>query len=191
MRGIAIVVAALGLSGAGQQVNGEEAPRYLFPPMVPREALEDPPAQQVTLEMRIVRRDLRSGKTTVLAQPHPTIRVGVCGSFLAGGEVAVLVPAGPGAVGVQFKEFGVRMDYRVAALTDVKTDLTETRQIRLEVDYSISEPREKESTKLRRKLIETIEMGRLVRHRLRRVEHGVEYLVEIRVKPADERRSSR
>src|SRR5947208_14116470 len=47
----------------------------------------------------------------LLAQPRVVTLSGRPASFLAGGEQAIPVPAGLGQVGVQFEEFGTRLNF--------------------------------------------------------------------------------
>jgi pilus assembly protein CpaC len=51
------------------------------------------------------------GVAKVLAQPRLVTKSGQPASFLDGGEQAVPVPAGLGQVGVQFEEFGTRLNF--------------------------------------------------------------------------------
>jgi Flp pilus assembly secretin CpaC len=53
----------------------------------------------------------RNNLVKVLASPTLTAVDGRPASFNAGGEIPILVPAGLGQVGVQFREFGTRLDY--------------------------------------------------------------------------------
>jgi hypothetical protein len=172
MRRIAVVVAVLGLFGAARQVSADEAPRYLVPPATPRDAVTPSPSVRVTLEFRILQRELRSGKVKLVAQRTLTHTVA-------------------SRPDLEFQFEGFCGECWVSALTEVKTDLTETRLAKLELEYAISDPNETDATKFRRKLSEVVELGRPLRHKLRRVEDGIEYLVEIRVKPPEERRPSR
>jgi len=66
----------------------------------------------------------------LLAEPTLNCESGRQGSFLAGGEQAIPVPAGLGQVGVQFEEFGVRLNYVPTVLGD--------RRIRLELEPEVS-----------------------------------------------------
>ncbi len=61
------------------------------------------------------------GKT--LAEPSLATMSGTPGSFLAGGEQAVPIPAGLGQVGVQFEEFGTRLNYLPIVLGNGKIQL--------------------------------------------------------------------
>ena len=51
------------------------------------------------------------GLVTVLAEPNLTAVSGEPASFLAGGEFPVPVPAGTGLVGIDFKNFGVSLNF--------------------------------------------------------------------------------
>ena len=57
------------------------------------------------------------GLITVLAEPNLTAVSGEPASFLAGGEFPVPVPAGTGLVGIDWKNFGVSLNF-VATVTD-------------------------------------------------------------------------
>jgi pilus assembly protein CpaC len=65
-----------------------------------------------------------------LAQPSLSTLSGTPGSFLVGGEQAVPVPAGLGQVGVQFEEFGTRLNYLPIVLGNGR--------IRLEIEPEVS-----------------------------------------------------
>jgi pilus assembly protein CpaC len=67
----------------------------------------------------------------VLASPTLTAIDGRPASFNVGGEIPIAVPAGLGQVGIQFREYGTRLDY-VAKVRD-------NGQIRLEVRPYVSE----------------------------------------------------
>ena len=66
----------------------------------------------------------------ILARPTVTTLSGRPASFLSGGEQAVPVPAGLGQIGVQFEEFGTRLNVLPIVLGDGK--------IRLEVEPEVS-----------------------------------------------------
>src|SRR5690606_869640 len=53
----------------------------------------------------------RNNLVKVLASPTLTAIDGRPASFNAGGEFPVIVPAGLGQVGIQYREFGTRLDY--------------------------------------------------------------------------------
>jgi pilus assembly protein CpaC len=63
------------------------------------------------------------GVTKDLARPTLTTMSGTPGSYLVGGEQAVPVPAGLGQVGVQFEEFGTRLNYLPIVLGNGKIHL--------------------------------------------------------------------
>jgi pilus assembly protein CpaC len=67
----------------------------------------------------------------VLAEPRLTALSGRQASFLSGGEQAVPVPAGLGQVGVQFEEFGTRLNFVPVVLGNGK--------IHLEVEPEVSD----------------------------------------------------
>jgi pilus assembly protein CpaC len=58
------------------------------------------------------------GLAKVLAEPRLVTLSGKPASFLSGGEQAVPVPAGLGQVGVQFEEFGTRLNFLPIVLGD-------------------------------------------------------------------------
>jgi pilus assembly protein CpaC len=66
----------------------------------------------------------------ILAQPRLVALSGQPASFLAGGEQAVPVPAGLGQIGVQFEEFGTRLNFLPIVLGNGK--------IHLEVEPEVS-----------------------------------------------------
>jgi pilus assembly protein CpaC len=68
--------------------------------------------------------------TKVLSEPRLVTISGKPASFLSGGEQAVPVPAGLGQVGVQFEEFGTRLNFLPIVLGDGR--------IHLEVEPEIS-----------------------------------------------------
>ena len=61
--------------------------------------------------------------TKILAEPKVTTISGRPASFLAGGEQAIPVPAGLGQVGVQFEEFGTRLNVLPIVLGNGKIHL--------------------------------------------------------------------
>jgi pilus assembly protein CpaC len=68
--------------------------------------------------------------TKLLAEPRLVTISGKAASFLSGGEQAVPVPAGLGQVGVQFEEFGTRLNFLPVVLSDGR--------IHLEVEPEVS-----------------------------------------------------
>lgn len=72
----------------------------------------------------------REGVAKVIGQPRLVTKSGTPASFLDGGEQAVPVPAGLGQVGVQFEEFGTRLNFLPLVLGNGR--------IHLEVEPEIS-----------------------------------------------------
>jgi Flp pilus assembly secretin CpaC len=72
----------------------------------------------------------QGGLAKVLAEPRLVTLNGRPASFLAGGELAVPVPADKGQVGVQFEEFGTRLKFLPIVLGNGR--------IRLEVEPEVS-----------------------------------------------------
>jgi Flp pilus assembly secretin CpaC len=72
----------------------------------------------------------QGGLAKVVAEPRLVTLSGRPASFLAGGEQAVPVPAGLGQIGVQFEEFGTRLNFIPIVLGNGK--------VRLEVEPEIS-----------------------------------------------------
>src|SRR5207302_7365385 len=66
----------------------------------------------------------------LMAEPRLVTLSGRPASFLAGGEQAIPVPAGLGQIGVQFEEFGVRLNFIPIVLGNGK--------IHLEVEPEVS-----------------------------------------------------
>ncbi len=63
------------------------------------------------------------GVVTAMAEPTLTTMSGRPASFLVGGEQAVPVPAGLGQIGVQFEEFGTRLNFLPIVLGNGKIHL--------------------------------------------------------------------
>ncbi|MFG6412604.1 type II and III secretion system protein family protein [Roseateles sp. DC23W] len=55
------------------------------------------------------------GDAWTLAEPRLSCRSGGSATFLAGGEIPIPVPQGNGAIGVQYKEYGVRLEFKPQA----------------------------------------------------------------------------
>jgi pilus assembly protein CpaC len=62
------------------------------------------------------------GDAWVLAEPRLSCRSGGEASFLAGGEIPIPVAQGNGAVGVQYKEYGVRIEFKPLADAEHNVD---------------------------------------------------------------------
>ncbi len=63
------------------------------------------------------------GLLTVLAEPNLTAVSGENASFLAGGEFPIPVPDGDGGFGIEFKEFGVQLDFTPVLLSNNRISL--------------------------------------------------------------------
>ncbi|MFV0421269.1 type II and III secretion system protein family protein [Oleidesulfovibrio sp.] len=72
-----------------------------------------------------------NGLVKVLAEPTLVCRSGENASFLAGGEIPVPVPQGLGTVAIEFKEYGVSLEFTPTVLSP--------RQISLKVSPEVSE----------------------------------------------------
>lgn len=59
----------------------------------------------------------------ILAQPNLTAMSGQTASFLVGGEFPILVPQGNGAIGIEFKTFGVSLSFQPTVLSDNRMSL--------------------------------------------------------------------
>lgn len=71
------------------------------------------------------------GLARILAEPNLTTLTGQQATFLAGGEFPIPVPADEGQVTIEFKEFGVGLDFLPVVL--------DSGMINLEVDVAVSE----------------------------------------------------
>jgi Flp pilus assembly secretin CpaC len=80
---------------------------------------------------RLLRQAEKQGQMKILAQPRLLVLSGQQASFVDGGEQAVPVLAGAGQVGVQFMEFGTRLNFLPVILGNGK--------IHLEVEPEISQ----------------------------------------------------
>ncbi|MEO6279434.1 pilus assembly protein N-terminal domain-containing protein [Roseateles sp.] len=64
------------------------------------------------------------GDAWTLAEPRLSCRSGGSATFLAGGEIPIPVAQGNGAVGVEYKEYGVRLEFKPVADPDENVDST-------------------------------------------------------------------
>lgn len=69
-------------------------------------------ATQITSALQFLE---QSGDAWTLAEPRLSCKSGGEASFLAGGEIPIPVPQGLGAVGVEYKQYGVRIDFKPRA----------------------------------------------------------------------------
>lgn len=85
----------------------------------------------------------RNNLLRVLAEPNLVVYSGAKGSFLAGGEFPIPVPqtgsggGGSSAITIQYREFGVRLDFTPVVLGDGRIRLTVTPEVS-DLDYSRS-----------------------------------------------------
>ncbi len=63
------------------------------------------------------------GQVSTLATPNLTAMSGETGTFLAGGEVPVLISQGQGAVSVEYKPYGISLTYTPTVLADGRISL--------------------------------------------------------------------
>lgn len=69
-------------------------------------------ATQITSALQFLE---QSGDAWTLAEPRLSCRSGGEATFLAGGEVPIPIPQGYGAVGVEYKQYGVRIEFKPLA----------------------------------------------------------------------------
>jgi pilus assembly protein CpaC len=69
-------------------------------------------ATQITSALQFLE---QAGDAWTLAEPRLSCKSGGEASFLAGGEIPIPVPQGFGAVGVEYKQYGVRIDFKPRA----------------------------------------------------------------------------
>lgn len=69
-------------------------------------------ATQITSVLRFLE---QNGEAWTLAEPQLSCRSGGEASFLAGGEIPIPVAQGNGAISVQYKQYGVRIDFKPLA----------------------------------------------------------------------------
>jgi len=69
------------------------------------------------------------GLVSVLAEPNLTTKSGVNASFLAGGEFPIPVVGQDGQVTIEFRPFGVSLDFTPVVMTEQKISLTVTPEV--------------------------------------------------------------
>lgn len=77
----------------------------------------------------------RIGQVTNLANPNLTALSGETGTFLAGGEIPIPIAQGLGAVGVEYKQYGVSLAYTPTVLGDGRISLRVRPEVS-QLDYS-------------------------------------------------------
>ena len=65
----------------------------------------------------------QDGLITVLAEPNLTVMSGQTAYFLAGGEFPILVPQGNGTIGIEYREFGVRLSFTPTLVNAARINL--------------------------------------------------------------------
>ena len=63
------------------------------------------------------------GQVSTLANPNLTALSGETGTFLAGGEIPIPIAGGLGAVGVEYKQYGISLAYTPVVLADGRISL--------------------------------------------------------------------
>lgn len=63
------------------------------------------------------------GLVKVLAEPNMTAKSGEAASFLAGGEFPIPIPQQNGVTSIEYKEYGVRLDFTPTVISDDKISL--------------------------------------------------------------------
>lgn len=130
----------------------------------------------------------RNNLVKVLATPTLTAVDGRPASFNSGGEIPILVPAGLGQVGIQFREFGTRLDYVAKVLGNGKIYL-EVRPYVSEIDPTRSISLDGISVPgLRSRFLETgvelhagqtLALGGLIQLRTETINAGIPGLMEV------------
>ncbi len=130
----------------------------------------------------------RNNLVKVLATPTLTAVDGRPASFNSGGEIPIVVPAGLGQVGIQFREFGTRLDYVAKVLGNGKIYL-EVRPYVSEIDPSRSVTIQNVSVPgIRSRFLETgvemqagqtLALAGLLQIRSESINHGIPGLSEV------------
>jgi pilus assembly protein CpaC len=79
----------------------------------------------------------QEGLLTVLAEPNLVALSGQTASFLAGGEFPIPVSQTNGAISVEFKQFGVKLDFTPTVLNDHRISLKVRPEVS-QIDTSVS-----------------------------------------------------
>jgi len=65
----------------------------------------------------------QDGLITILAEPNLTAMSGETASFLAGGEFPIPIPQGNGTISIQFKKYGISLEFTPTLLTESRISL--------------------------------------------------------------------
>lgn len=77
----------------------------------------------------------QNGLLKVLAEPNVVCQSGKNGSFLAGGEIPIPVPQGLGTVGIEYRDFGVSLDFKPTVLGNGRINIAVRPEVS-ELDYN-------------------------------------------------------
>ncbi|SIN79993.1 type II and III secretion system protein family protein [Halodesulfovibrio marinisediminis] len=77
----------------------------------------------------------QNGLLKVLAEPNVVCQSGKNGSFLAGGEIPIPVPQGLGTVGIEYRDFGVSLDFKPTVLGNGRINIAVRPEVS-ELDYT-------------------------------------------------------
>ncbi|MEZ0576679.1 type II and III secretion system protein family protein [Halodesulfovibrio aestuarii] len=77
----------------------------------------------------------QNGLLKVLAEPNVVCQSGQSGSFLAGGEIPIPVPQGLGTVGIEYREFGVSLEFKPTVLGNGRINVKVRPEVS-ELDYN-------------------------------------------------------
>lgn len=118
------------------------------------------------------------GDAWTLAEPRLSCRSGGSATFLAGGEIPIPVPQGNGSIGVQYKQYGVRVEFKPQADAQATVDS----QLMVEVSQPdsrnsnggfIAFTTSRSETQVRLKAGEPLVIAGLLRERAERTDYGV------------------
>ncbi|MFY9287238.1 MAG: type II and III secretion system protein family protein, partial [Alphaproteobacteria bacterium] len=65
----------------------------------------------------------QDGLLTILAEPNLTAMSGETASFLAGGEFPIPIPQGNGAISIQFKKYGISLEFTPTLISENRINL--------------------------------------------------------------------
>lgn len=102
----------------------------------------------------------QNGLLKVLAEPNVVCQSGQTGSFLAGGEIPIPVPQGLGTVGIEYREFGVSLEFKPTVLGNGRINVKVRPEVS-ELDYTngISIAGARVPALTTRKVETTVELG--------------------------------
>jgi pilus assembly protein CpaC len=77
------------------------------------------------------------GLLKTLAEPNLTAKSGTAASFLAGGEFPIPVPQEGGAIGIEYREYGVSLEFTPTVLSNDKISLQVAPEVSTLVDSTV------------------------------------------------------